>query len=112
MVAASLTFALMLALAFVRHFWLLNLFEFSPGFAWIAVLSTLNLGAQRAVRHAGKARALAVLSDGVLRLDDRQQRPLGTESFRSLAPDFAGGRHAGNGAGERDGVPLEAGERS
>lgn len=48
MVAASLVFALtMLALAFVRHVWLLNLFEFFTGFAWIAVLSTLNLGAQR-----------------------------------------------------------------
>lgn len=53
MVAASLTFAItMLALAFVRHFWLLNLFEFFTGFAWIAVLSTLNLGAQLAP-HAG-----------------------------------------------------------
>ncbi len=48
MVSASLLFALtMLALAFVRHFWLLNLFEFFTGFAWIAVLSTLNVGAQR-----------------------------------------------------------------
>ncbi|EQB9980464.1 MFS transporter [Enterobacter hormaechei] len=61
MVAASLTFALtMLALAFVRHFWLLNLFEFFTGFAWIAVLSTLNLGAQRSAARWVKARALAV----------------------------------------------------
>lgn len=61
MVAASLTFAItMLALAFVRHFWLLNLFEFFTGFAWIAVLSTLNLGAQRSAARWVKARALAV----------------------------------------------------
>lgn len=61
MVAASLTFALtMLALAFVRHVWLLNLFEFFTGFAWIAVLSTLNLGAQRSAARWVKARALAV----------------------------------------------------
>ncbi|WP_333624004.1 MFS transporter, partial [Stenotrophomonas indicatrix] len=61
MVAASLVFALtMLALAFVRHFWLLNLFEFFTGFAWIAVLSTLNLGAQRSAARWVKARALAV----------------------------------------------------
>ena len=61
MVTASLTFAItMLALAFVRHFWLLNLFEFFTGFAWIAVLSTLNLGAQRSAARWVKARALAV----------------------------------------------------
>ncbi|CAH5565752.1 Putative bacilysin exporter BacE [Enterobacter cloacae] len=61
MVAASLTFAItMLALAFVRHVWLLNLFEFFTGFAWIAVLSTLNLGAQRSAARWVKARALAV----------------------------------------------------
>ena len=61
MVAASLIFAVtMLALAFVRHFWLLNLFEFFTGFAWIAVLSTLNLGAQRSAARWVKARALAV----------------------------------------------------
>ncbi|WP_148244988.1 MFS transporter [Enterobacter asburiae] len=61
MVAASLVFALtMLALAFVRHVWLLNLFEFFTGFAWIAVLSTLNLGAQRSAARWVKARALAV----------------------------------------------------
>lgn len=61
MVAASLVFAItMLALAFVRHFWLLNLFEFFTGFAWIAVLSTLNLGAQRSAARWVKARALAV----------------------------------------------------
>jgi MFS family permease len=61
MVAASLVFAItMLALAFVCHFWLLNLFEFFTGFAWIAVLSTLNLGAQRSAARWVKARALAV----------------------------------------------------
>ncbi|WP_061707829.1 MFS transporter [Pseudenterobacter timonensis] len=61
MVAASLVFAVtLLALAFVRHFWLLNLFEFFTGFAWIAVLSTLNLGAQRSAARWVKARALAV----------------------------------------------------
>lgn len=61
MVSASLLFALtMLALAFVRHFWLLNLFEFFTGFAWIAVLSTLNVGAQRSAARWVKARALAV----------------------------------------------------
>lgn len=53
MVAASTVFAItMLATAFVRHFWLLNLFEFFTGFAWIAVLSTLNLG-RNAAPHAG-----------------------------------------------------------
>lgn len=61
MVLASLMFAVtMLALAFVRHFWLLNAFEFFTGFAWIAVLSTLNLGAQRSAAKWVKARALAV----------------------------------------------------
>lgn len=61
MVLASLLFAAtMLALAFVRHFWLLNAFEFFTGFAWIAVLSTLNLGAQRSAAKWVKARALAV----------------------------------------------------
>ena len=61
MVLASLVFAMtMLALAFVRHFWLLNAFEFFTGFAWIAVLSTLNLGAQRSAAKWVKARALAV----------------------------------------------------
>ncbi|MGG7446967.1 MFS transporter [Kosakonia oryzendophytica] len=61
MVSASLLFALtMLALAFVRYFWLLNLFEFFTGFAWIAVLSTLNVGAQRSAARWVKARALAV----------------------------------------------------
>lgn len=61
MVLASLMFALtLLALAFVRHFWLLNAFEFFTGFAWIAVLSTLNLGAQRSAARWVKARALAV----------------------------------------------------
>lgn len=111
MVAASLVFVLtMLALAFVRHFWLLNLFEFFTGFAWIAVLSTLNLGAQR--RPLGKSPGAGGLSDGVLRLDDRRQRHLGTDCFAhqhrhvTLRGD---NRHA---AGERHGAALEAGERS
>lgn len=61
MVLASLVFAAtMLAQAFVRHFWLLNAFEFFTGFAWIAVMSTLNLGAQRSAARWVKARALAV----------------------------------------------------
>jgi predicted MFS family arabinose efflux permease len=61
MVLASVMFAVtLLALAFVRHFWLLNAFEFFTGFAWIAVLSTLNLGAQRSAAKWVKARALAV----------------------------------------------------
>ncbi|WP_086869033.1 MFS transporter [Kosakonia pseudosacchari] len=61
MVAASLLFAVtMVALAFIRHVWLLNAFEFFTGFAWIAVLSTLNVGAQRSAARWVKARALAV----------------------------------------------------
>ncbi|UDJ84963.1 MFS transporter [Kosakonia oryzae] len=61
MVAASLLFAItMLALAFIRHVWLLNAFEFFTGFSWIAVLSTLNVGAQRSAARWVKARALAV----------------------------------------------------
>ncbi|WP_044180023.1 MFS transporter, partial [Phytobacter massiliensis] len=57
----SVLFAIsMLALAFIRHFWLLNAFEFLTGFAWIAVLSTLNMGAQRSAAKWVKARALAV----------------------------------------------------
>ncbi|MEG3132525.1 MFS transporter [Rouxiella sp. T17] len=61
MVLASLMFAAtMLALAFIRNFWLLNAFEFFTGFAWIAVLSTLNIGAQRSAAKWVKARALAV----------------------------------------------------
>ena len=61
MVLASLLFALtMLALAFVRHFWLLTALEFFTGTAWIAVLSTLNVGAQRSAARWVKARALAV----------------------------------------------------
>lgn len=61
MVAASILFAAtMLALAYVRHFWLLNACEFFTGFAWIIVLSTLNLGAQRSAAKWVKARALAV----------------------------------------------------
>ncbi|TKI07834.1 MFS transporter [Martelella alba] len=58
---ASLLFALtMLALAYLRHFWLLTASEFFTGFAWIAVLSTLNIGAQRSAARWVKARALAV----------------------------------------------------
>lgn len=61
MVLATLMFATtLLALAFIRHFWLLNAFEFFTGFAWIAVLSTLNVGAQRSAAKWVKARALAV----------------------------------------------------
>lgn len=61
MVINSVIFAIsMLALAFIRHFWLLNAFEFLTGFAWIAVLSTLNVGAQRSAAKWVKARALAV----------------------------------------------------
>lgn len=61
MVLASIMFAItMLALAFIRHFWLLNAFEFFTGFAWIVVLSTLNFGAQRSAAKWVKARALAV----------------------------------------------------
>ncbi|QKN82311.1 MFS transporter [Scandinavium goeteborgense] len=61
MVVASLMFAVtLLALAFIRHFWLLNLFVFMTGYAWISVLSTLNLGAQRSAAKWVKARALAV----------------------------------------------------
>ncbi|WP_411755248.1 MFS transporter [Serratia sp. (in: enterobacteria)] len=61
MVLASLMFAVaMLALALVRHFWLLSVFEFMTGFSWIAVLTTLNLGAQRSAAKWVKARALAI----------------------------------------------------
>ncbi|MEA9389934.1 MFS transporter [Acerihabitans sp. TG2] len=60
-VLASLLFALtLLALAFIRHFWLLAGIEFFTGFAWIAILSTLNVGAQRSAARWVKARALAV----------------------------------------------------
>ncbi|HEY0210192.1 MFS transporter [Acerihabitans sp.] len=60
-VLASLLFALsMLALAFIRHFWWLAGMQFFTGFAWIAVLSTLNVGAQRSAARWVKARALAV----------------------------------------------------
>ncbi len=60
-VLASLLFACtMLALAFIRQFWLLAGIEFFTGFAWIAVLSTLNIGAQRSAARWVKARALAV----------------------------------------------------
>ena len=59
-VVASLIFALtMLALAFVRHFWLLAAILLFAGLAWIAVLSTLNVGAQRSTASWVKARALA-----------------------------------------------------
>ena len=61
MVLTSVLYAVsMLALAFVRHFWVLNAFLFITGFAWIAVLSTLNMGAQRSAAKWVKARALAV----------------------------------------------------
>ncbi|EGT5713494.1 MFS transporter [Cronobacter dublinensis subsp. dublinensis] len=57
----SVMFAVsLLALAFIRHVWLLNAFLFLTGFAWIAVLSTLNMGAQRSAAKWVKARALAV----------------------------------------------------
>lgn len=60
-VLASLLFALtLLALAFIRDFWLLAGIEFFTGFAWIAILSTLNVGAQRSAARWVKARALAV----------------------------------------------------
>src|SRR6185369_4864736 len=45
--AASLLFALtLLALAYVRHFWLLAECILFTGFAWIAVLSSLNVAAR------------------------------------------------------------------
>lgn len=60
-VSASLLFALtMLALASIRHFWWLAGMQFFTGFAWITVLSTLNVGAQRSAARWVKARALAV----------------------------------------------------
>lgn len=59
-VLSSLVFALtMLALAYVRHFWLLAAILLFAGFSWIAVLSTLNVGAQRSTANWVKARALA-----------------------------------------------------
>jgi MFS family permease len=59
-VAASLLFALtLLALAYVRHFWLLVAALLFTGLAWIAVLSTLNVAAQRTAAGWVKARALA-----------------------------------------------------
>jgi hypothetical protein len=111
MVAASLTFALtMLALAFVRHVWLLNLFEFFTGFAWIAVLSTLNLGAQRSAARWVKARALAVYLTVFFGSMTAGSAIWGQIASR-FGTDRAGCRHAGDGAGKRR-VPLEAGERS
>ncbi|MGO4152172.1 MFS transporter [Cupriavidus sp. YAF13] len=60
-VLASLLFALsLLALAYVRHFWLLAAALLFAGLAWIAVLSTLNVAAQRSAAGWVKARALAV----------------------------------------------------
>ncbi|NDL65132.1 MFS transporter [Acerihabitans arboris] len=60
-VLASLLFALtMLTLAFIRHFWWLAGMQFFTGFAWITILSTLNVGAQRSAARWVKARALAV----------------------------------------------------
>ncbi|MFC7518535.1 MFS transporter [Herbaspirillum sp. GCM10030257] len=59
-VLSSLAFALtMLALAYVRHFWLLAAILLVAGASWIAVLSTLNVGAQRSTANWVKARALA-----------------------------------------------------
>lgn len=59
--AASLLFALtLLALATIRHFWLLAPMLLFTGFAWIAVLTTLNVAAQRTAASWVKARALAV----------------------------------------------------
>ncbi|WP_416051902.1 MFS transporter [Cupriavidus basilensis] len=59
-VLASLLFALsLLALAYVRHFWLLAAALLFAGLAWIAVLSTLNVAAQRSAAGWVKARALA-----------------------------------------------------
>jgi MFS family permease len=59
-VLASWLFALtMLALAYIRHFWLLTAILLFAGFAWIAVLSTFNIGAQRSAARWVKARALA-----------------------------------------------------
>lgn len=59
-VLASLLFAMtMLALAYVRHLWLLSAILLFAGLAWIAVLSTLNVGAQRSTARWVKARALA-----------------------------------------------------
>lgn len=59
-VLSSLVFALtMLALAYIRHFWLLAAILLFAGFSWIAVLSTLNVGAQRSTANWVKARALA-----------------------------------------------------
>ena len=85
MVAASLTFALtMLALAFVRHFWLLNLFEFFTGFAWIAVLST-SISARSSAARWVKARALAVYLTVFFGSMTAGSAP-GDRSLRSLAP--------------------------
>jgi len=59
-VASSLIFAMtMLAQAYVRHYWLLAAMLLFAGFSWIAVLSTLNVGAQRSTASWVKARALA-----------------------------------------------------
>ena len=60
-IGASLVFALtMLALGWIRHFWLLCALLLAAGFSWIAVLSTLNVGAQQSTANWVKARALAV----------------------------------------------------
>ena len=59
-VVSSLIFALtMVAQAYVRQFWLLAAILLFAGFSWIAVLSTLNVGAQRSTANWVKARALA-----------------------------------------------------
>jgi MFS family permease len=58
--SASLLFALaLLALAYIRLFWLLAAALLFAGLAWIAVLSTLNVAAQRTAAQWVKARALA-----------------------------------------------------
>lgn len=58
--AASLLFALtLLILAYVRHLWWLAACLLFTGFAWIAVLSSLNIAAQRTAANWVKARALA-----------------------------------------------------
>lgn len=61
MVLASVIFAAsMLGLAWIRHAPLLGGVLLFSGFAWIAVLSTLNVGAQRTSAGWVKARALAI----------------------------------------------------
>lgn len=60
-IGASLMFALtMLALALLKNVILLGIVLLFSGFAWIAMLSILNVGAQRSSAGWVKARALAV----------------------------------------------------